>query len=108
MTEREEPAAATVAIHPLLRQAVLFFVAALVLIPLVATALGGFKSLGDLRVDPFGLPTSWEWRNYWDILAGARYWRQMGNSFVIAMLTVALTVTVSAMAAFVFVHVRFF
>jgi len=108
MTEREEPAAATVAIHPLLRQAVLFFVAALVLIPLVATALGGFKSLGDLRVDPFGLPTSWEWRNYWDILAGARYWRQMGNSFVIAVLTVALTVTVSAMAAFVFVHVRFF
>ena len=108
MTEREGPVAATVAIHPLMRQAVLFFVAALVLIPLVATALGGFKSLGDLRVDPFGLPASWEWRNYWDILAGARYWRQMGNSFVIAVLTVTLTVTVSAMAAFVFVHVRFF
>src|SRR5205809_4991327 len=32
----------------------------------------------------------------------------MGNSLVIAVLTVVLTVTVSAMAAFVFVHVRFF
>ncbi len=49
-----------------LRYAILFLVAGLVLIPLVATALGGFKSLGDLRVNPFGLPAQWEWRNYWD------------------------------------------
>src|SRR6185503_388673 len=45
---------------------------------------------------------------YWDILAGGRYWRLMGNSLVIAVLTVVLTVATSAMAAFVFVHVRFF
>jgi raffinose/stachyose/melibiose transport system permease protein len=108
MTEHESPAAVTVVINPVFRQAVLFIVAALVLVPLVATVLGGFKTLGNLRVDPFGLPASWEWRNYWDILAGARYWRQMGNSLVIAVLTVVLTVAVSAMAAFVFVHVRFF
>ena len=111
MTERvehESPAAVTVVINPVLRQAVLFVVAALVLIPLVATALGGFKTLGNLRVDPFGLPDAWQWRNYWDILAGGRYWRLMGNSLVIAVLTVVLTVATSAMAAFVFVHVRFF
>jgi raffinose/stachyose/melibiose transport system permease protein len=107
-TEHDSPAAATVVINPVLRQAVLFIVAALVLIPLVATALGGFKTLGDLRVDPFGLPASWQWQNYWDLLAGGRYWRLMGNSLVIAVLTVVLTVTISAMAAFVFVHVRFF
>ena len=108
MTEADSPSAVTVVVHPVFRQAVLLIVAALVLIPLIATALGGFKTLGSLRVDPFGLPAHWEWRNYWDILAGARYWRQMGNSLVIATLTVVLTVTVSAMAAFVFVHVRFF
>lgn len=93
---------------PVLRYAVLFVVAGIVLIPLVATALGGFKSLGELRVNPFGLPSEWEWRNYWDILSGGRYWRLMGNSLVIAVLTVVLTVAASAMAAFVFVHVRFF
>ena len=49
------------------------------LIPLLATALGGFKSLGDLRVNPFGLPSAWEWRNYWDILSGGRYWQLMGT-----------------------------
>ncbi len=91
-----------------LRQAVLCLLAAAVLVPLIATALGGFKSLGDLRVNAFGWPAVWEWRNYWDILAGDRYWRLMGNSAVIAGLTVFLTVAVSAMAAFVFVHVRFF
>ena len=92
----------------MLRYAVLFLVAGMVLVPLVATALGGFKSLGYLRIDPFGLPREWEWRNYWDILSGTRYWRLMLNSVVIAVLTVVLTVCVSAMAAFAFVHVRFF
>jgi raffinose/stachyose/melibiose transport system permease protein len=106
--EHDSTGAVTVAINPVFRQAVLFVVAALVLIPLVATALGGFKTLGNLRVDPFGLPASWQWQNYWDILAGGRYWRLMGNSLVIAVLTVVLTVAISAMAAFVFVHVRFF
>lgn len=102
------PAAVTLVIHPVLRHAVLAIVAALVLIPLVTTALGGFKTLGDLRVDPFGLPAHWEWRNYWDILSGPRYWRQMGNSLVIASLTVLLTLSLASMSAFVFVHVRFF
>lgn len=97
-----------VTIAPVVRYAVLFIVAGIVLVPLVATALGGFKSLGELRVNPFGLPAVWEWENYWDILASSRYWQLMGNSLVIAGLTVVLTVAAAAMAAFVFVHVRFF
>ena len=94
--------------NQLLRFAVLLLVAFGVLAPLLATLLGGFKSLGDLRVNAFGLPTVWEWKNYWDILAGKRYWGLMWNSTVIAAFTVFLTVAVSAMAAYVFVHIRFF
>ncbi len=86
----------------------LIIVAAIVIIPLLTTALGGFKSLGDLRSNAFGLPREWMWSNYWDILTGDRYWRQMGNSLLIAVLTVGLTLAFSAMAAFVFAHVRFF
>jgi raffinose/stachyose/melibiose transport system permease protein len=86
----------------------LTIIAAIVLVPLLTTALGGFKSLGDLRVNPFGLPAEWHLENYTDILFGDRYWRQMMNSLIIAVLTVFLTVTVSAMAAFTFAHVRFF
>ena len=86
----------------------LFFVAAIVLVPLVTTALGGFKGLGELRVNPFGLPSEWVWSNYLDILFGDRYWRQMLNSLFIATMTVILTVIASAMAAFTFAHVKFF
>ena len=86
----------------------LFFVAAIVLVPLVTTALGGFKALGELRVNPFGLPSEWVWSNYLDILFGDRYWRQMLNSLFIATMTVILTVIASAMAAFTFAHVKFF
>lgn len=86
----------------------LIIVAAIVIIPLLTTAFGGFKTLGDLRSNAFGLPKTWMWSNYWDILTGNRYWRQMGNSLLIGFLTVALTVACGAMAAFTFAHVKFF
>jgi raffinose/stachyose/melibiose transport system permease protein len=86
----------------------LIIVAAIVIVPLVTTMLGGFKTLGDLRSNAFGLPHEWMWSNYWDILTGDRYWRQMGNSMVIALLTVVLTLACGAMAAFTFAHVKFF
>jgi raffinose/stachyose/melibiose transport system permease protein len=86
----------------------MIIIAAIVIVPLVTTALGGFKTLGDLRSNAFGLPHDWMWSNYWDILTGVRYWRQMGNSLLIAVLTVVLTLSFSAMAAFVFAHVKFF
>jgi raffinose/stachyose/melibiose transport system permease protein len=83
-------------------------VAAFVLVPLVATALGGFKSLGELRTNPFGLPQVWEWSNYGDILWSTRYWQLLGNSMVIAIFSVILTLIVASMAAFVFAHITFF
>lgn len=86
----------------------MIIIAAIVIIPLVTTALGGFKTLGDLRSNAFGLPREWMWSNYADILTGNRYWLQMGNSLLIAVLTVVLTVACGAMAAFTFAHVKFF
>jgi len=85
-----------VTIAPVLRFAILFLVAGLVLIPLLATVLGGFKSLGELRVNPFGLPAEWEWGNYWSILSGLRYWQLLLNSLVISVLTVALTLAAAS------------
>jgi raffinose/stachyose/melibiose transport system permease protein len=70
--------------------------------------LGGFKSLGELRVNPFGLPQHWEWSNYADILLSKRYWQLLRNSMIISTLTVTLTLIVASMAAFIFAHVKFF
>jgi len=88
------------------RWLILAAVAALVLLPLVATVLGGFKTLGGLRMQPLGLPEVWQWQNHGGILSSARFWRQLGNSVLIAGLTVALTLVVSALAAFAFVRLR--
>ena len=92
----------------LYRNLFLALIALLVVVPLLATVLGGFKSLGELRTNPFGLPKVWEWRNYADMLGSRRYWQMLGNSFAISTMTTILTILVGAMAAFVFAHIKFF
>jgi len=87
---------------PLYKALFLTVVVALVAVPLIATLLGGFKSLGELRTNPFGLPQVWEWENYWGILASKRYWVLLRNSMIIASLSTFLTLTIAAMAGFVF------
>jgi raffinose/stachyose/melibiose transport system permease protein len=88
--------------------AVLTVMACIILVPLLATLLGGFKTLGELRVNPVGLPAAWQWGNYLGILGSARYWGMLGNSMLIASLAAAITLTAGSMAAFTFAHVRFF
>ena len=90
------------------RLGALLVLAGVVLVPLVVTALDGFKELGELRSNPLGLPHVWMWRNYWDILSSLRYWQLLGNSLFIALATVFLTLALSSMAAFTFAHLRFF
>lgn len=92
----------------LYRYAALTFVAGLVLVPLLTTAVGGLKTIGELRTDPFGPPDSWVWDNYLEILAGHRLWQMLLNSLIIALLTVAITVASGAMVAFLFAHLTFF
>ncbi|EHR02470.1 carbohydrate ABC transporter permease [Bradyrhizobium sp. WSM471] len=92
----------------LFKMVFLAVVAIIVVVPLLATLFGGFKSLGELRVNPFGLPRHWEWKNYADILFSARYWQLLRNSLIISTLTVALTLIVASMAAFTFAHIRFY
>ena len=92
----------------LFRYATLMLVAGLVIVPLTATVLGGFKSLGELRVAPFGWPTVWRLEFYWEILSGPRLWELLRNSLVIAFFTVFLTLATAAMAGFVLAHIRFF
>lgn len=91
----------------LYRALFLLTVAVFVATPLLATALGGFKSLGELRSNPFGLPQVWEIENYTSILLSSRYWQLMVNSTIISTVTVTLTVVVASMAGFVFAHLRF-
>lgn len=92
----------------IIRFTILIIMVSLVVFPFSATVLGGFKTLGDLRTNPFGLPTQWVLENYAEILMGSALWQYLWNSLVISALTVALTLIVSSMAAFAFAQIRFF
>src|SRR4029077_7579810 len=80
----------------------LFLVAGLVIIPLYATALGGLKSVGELRANPVGLHSAWMWENYLYVLADPQLWQLLFNSSIIAGVSLVLTLLLASMSAFVF------
>ena len=86
----------------------LLVVAAFVIVPFYTTALGGFKEIGELRVNPFGLPASWDPVRFVEVLGGPRYLSSLWNSLLIAGGTVVLSTIVASMAAFALAHIKFF
>lgn len=70
-----------------------------IIIPLVWMMISGFKSNGDLFTNSFGLPKEWLFSNYilaWKVGIG----RYLLNSVFVTFVSVALTVIISALAAF--------
>ncbi|MEU7827401.1 carbohydrate ABC transporter permease, partial [Catellatospora sp. NPDC049133] len=95
MTTTDNPAARA-------RRAVLHVVSiaigALIVVPVGFGVLGGFKDNGQLSTNPLGWPDPWQPGNYTGILADPVFWRQLANSTLIALATVAVVVGASAMA----------
>ncbi|WP_082096707.1 carbohydrate ABC transporter permease [Demequina gelatinilytica] len=73
---------------------------ALTLGPILYLILGGFRTQGDLASNPTGLPDPIQWQNYWDILSGSLFWRQLLNSTLVAVATTAAVVLFGTMAAY--------
>ena len=94
-------------IAPLLQYLVGGFVALVVLIPLIATVINGFKTNADLVTRPFGLPRTWQVENYASVLQSASFWRQLMNSTLIMVATALGVLVLASMAAFVFARMTF-
>jgi raffinose/stachyose/melibiose transport system permease protein len=90
------------------RNLILVLVAGVTLVPLVTVAIGGFKTMGELRVNPFGLPSEWTFENYRLALEGSRLWLSLANSIILSAGTVLLTLVLAIMAAFAFAQIHFF
>ncbi|BCJ73920.1 sugar ABC transporter permease [Catellatospora sp. IY07-71] len=82
-------------------------IGALIVLPVGFGVLGGFKDNGQLSTNPLGWPEPWVPENYTGILGSEVFWRQLGNSTLIALATVLVVVGTSAMAAFVFARFAF-
>ncbi len=89
------------------RWVVLLGVAVAIVVPIAYAFLGGFRTTGAIRNDPAGLPDPWNFDHYVDALTGGTYWQQLVNSIVIAVITVLIVVSVSALAAYVFARFQF-
>jgi len=94
-------------IGPLLQYLVAGSVAIIVLIPLLAAVINGFKSNAELMMHPFGLPGAWQWDNYTSVLQSAAFWRQLLNSTLVMSATAIGVLVLSSMPAFVFSRMQF-
>jgi raffinose/stachyose/melibiose transport system permease protein len=86
----------------------LALVALFIVVPFYTTVLGGFKGIGELRTNPFGLPAAWDTSNFMGIILGPTLFRSLFNSLFIALATVVLSILLASMTAFAFAHIRFF
>lgn len=79
-----------------------------VAVPMYATVLGGFKDVGELRTNPFGLPASWDPHRFVEIMRDTALFPSLWNSLVVSVATVVLSVVLASMTAFAISHIRFF
>lgn len=104
MTTTQKPGART---RSLVLHLISVAVGALIVVPIGFGVLGGFKDNGQLSSNPLGWPDPWVPENYTGILASGVFWRQLGNSTLIALATTLVVVGAAAMAAFVFARFSF-
>jgi raffinose/stachyose/melibiose transport system permease protein len=82
-------------------------VAAISIVPVIYVILGGFRTTGQLAADPAGLPNPWVFSTYANVLKNQTFWRDLGNSTIIALLTTLGVVVLGVCAAFVLARYKF-
>jgi raffinose/stachyose/melibiose transport system permease protein len=80
--------------------AIAIVLSAIVLVPLLYVVLGGFRTTGQIAAKPVALPDPWITSNYREILESETFWRQVGNSVLIAAIATVIVVACGALAAF--------
>jgi raffinose/stachyose/melibiose transport system permease protein len=91
----------------MLQYVVATFFAMIVLIPLVAAVLNGFKSSGEMLISPFALPQVWKVENYTGVIQSPSFWQMLSNSTKVMLATAFGVVVLASMPAFVFSRMSF-
>lgn len=83
-------------------------VATIIIIPLLATLVGGFRTNGELLTAPFSIPKELQWQNFTNILqGGGPFWTELLNSVTVLIGTVGILLIVACPAAFVLARISF-
>jgi len=80
---------------------------AVMIVPVLYIIIGGFRSNGQMTLDPSGWPKPWIFSNYWAVLTGKTFWLEAWNSLFIALVTSVAVVVFGVMASFVLARYRF-
>jgi raffinose/stachyose/melibiose transport system permease protein len=75
--------------------------------PVLYIIVGGFRTNSQITVSPAGLPDPWVAANYTEILTSENFWRQVGNSTIVAVVTTAAVVALGVMASYVLARYKF-
>jgi raffinose/stachyose/melibiose transport system permease protein len=75
-------------------------VAAISLGPVLYGVISGFRTNGDLILNPSGMPNPWVLKNYVGVFTNPTFWQFTVNSLAIAAITTALVVICGVMAAY--------
>lgn len=79
----------------------------LILVPVAYIIIGGFRTNSEITQDPAGLPATWQFENYLNVLTSDVFWREVLNSSIAAIATTLFVVTLGLMAAYVLARYRF-
>jgi raffinose/stachyose/melibiose transport system permease protein len=87
--------------------AVAALLVSVMLAPIGFIILGGFRTNAQITTDPSGLPSPWQIGNYIDVLTGGVFWRQVGNSTIVAVATTVGVVALGLMVSFAIARYTF-
>ena len=79
----------------------------LILVPVAYIIIGGFRTNSEITQDPAGLPATWQFENYLNVLTSDVFWREVLNSSIAAIATTLFVVTLGLMAAYVLARYNF-
>jgi len=103
---RQRPASARV--HLAVVHLVLATGAVVMIFPFVYQLLASFMTNTQVTsVPPTLWPTSWQWDNFISVFERMPFLRQMGNTVVITVANTVATVTLAALAGYVFARMQF-
>jgi ABC-type glycerol-3-phosphate transport system permease component len=89
------------------RHLVLIVLAVLTLFPVILVVSTALKTPDDVRVDPFGLFTSFSWQNIVDAWTVGRFSDYLVNSILLSVPSTIAVVAVSTMAGYAFARLPF-
>ncbi|GIH16429.1 sugar ABC transporter permease [Rugosimonospora africana] len=75
-------------------------VVGITVVPLLFTALGGFRTNAQINAHPAGIPHPWITSNYTSVFTSAVFWQALGNSVIIAVVATALVLVFGSMAGY--------